>query len=97
MRISFIALIAFIAFIAVTVFMVGCGDEPAAPAKPTPPAPQTERERLINNTHAASVVGYDGEALKASVQKTVETLDQHAADTQKAAESAAQPDADANK
>jgi hypothetical protein len=91
--------IPFIALSALTLFLVGCGDEPAAPAKSAPaaPAPQTERERLINNTQAASVVGYDGEALKASVQKTVDTLDQHAAETQKAAEAAAQPDADANK
>jgi hypothetical protein len=87
----------FFALIAVAVCLVGCGAEPAAPAKPAPPAPQSERERLINNTQAASAVGYDGEALKASVQKTVETLDQHAAETQKAVESVDQPDADANK
>lgn len=70
--------------------LMSCGDEPATEAKPAPQAPQTERERQINNTQAASAVGYDGDALKRSVQKTVNTLEAHTAETQTAADSANQ-------
>ncbi len=88
--------LSYLACTALTMLLAGCGDEPAAPSKTTPPAPQTERERQINNTQAASAVGYDGDALKASVQKTVNTLEQHTAETQKTTESV-QPEPDANK
>ena len=69
---------------------MSCGDEPAADPKQTSQPPQTERDRQINNTQAASAVGYDGDALKRSVQKTVTTLENHTAETQAAADSAAQ-------
>jgi hypothetical protein len=61
-----------------SIALVGCGDEPAptSQAKPdAPAAPTSERERLINNTQAASAVGYDGDAVKRSVQGMVNTTD----------------------
>lgn len=92
----------YLACTALTLVVAGCGDEPpaagkAGSAKAAPPAPQTERERQINNTQAASAVGYDGDALKESVQKTVNILEQHTAETQKTTDSAAQAEPDANK
>ena len=68
----------------------GCGDEPQpTAATPAPVTPQSERERAIDNTAAASAVGYDGEGLKASVQRTVDTLGQQKATSQQAIDSAA--------
>lgn len=66
----------------------GCGEESTTEAKPANQAPQTERERQINNTQAASAVGYDGDAVKRSVQKTVNTLENHTAETSAATTSA---------
>ena len=66
----------------------GCGEESSTEAKPVTQAPQTERDRQINNTQAASAVGYDGDALKQSVQKTVNTLENHTAETSAATTSA---------
>ena len=78
--------------------LTGCGDEPASNSKAAAnPAPQTEQERQINNTQAASVVGYDGDALKRSVQKTVNNLENHTSQTQAATDSAAQAEPDASK
>ena len=72
--------------------LAGCGDDPAPMANKAgqPPAPQSERDRQINNTQAVSAVGYDGDALKRSVQKTVNTLENHTAESQKATDAAAQ-------
>ena len=70
----------------------GCGEESSkaasTEAKPVTQAPQTDRERQINNTQAASAVGYDGDALKSSVQKTVNTLENHTSETSAATTSA---------
>lgn len=81
-----------------SLFLMSCGDDSVPPSTPLPstplpsptPAPQTERDRQINNTQAASAVGYDGDAVKRSVQKVVTTLENHNAETQAAADSAAQ-------
>ena len=71
------------------VVLAGCGDEPAKPTTANPPPkPQTEQERQINNLGAASAVGYDGDALKRSVQKTVNIHDQQNAKLQEAAQAA---------
>ena len=92
MRLSFITL-----GIVCSFSLMSCGDEPAADVKPSKQQPQTERDRQINNTQAASAVGYDGDALKRSVQKTVTTLENHTAETQTAADSAAQATPEATK
>ena len=74
------------------VFVVGCGDDAQTTAKndkaAAPPAPKTERERQINNIQAAGAVGYDGQALKKSVQTTADAADKRNDDLQKAAEAA---------
>ncbi len=69
-------------------FIAGCGDEPVTKDQAAPKPPASEQERLINNTRAASAVGYDGEALKRSVQQTVNIYDQHNAKVTEAAEAA---------
>jgi hypothetical protein len=51
--------------------LAGCGDEPK-PAAPPPPPPQTGLQRDINATEAASAVGYDGEGIKQSIQRSVD-------------------------
>ena len=83
MRLSFIFL-----GVVCSLSLMSCGDEPTADAKTAPPGPQSERDRQINNTQAASAVGYDGDALKRSVQKTVNTLENHTAETQTATQAA---------
>lgn len=65
-----------------------CDDVPA----PQPQKPQTEREKAINNTQAASVVGYDGDALKQSVQKMVDGAEKQDAKTKQATDAAATQD-----
>lgn len=67
--------------------IAGCGDDTAA--KPTPPPP-SQLQRDINATEAASAVGYDGEALKQSVQATVEAQQKLNAQTAAAQEAAGQ-------
>ncbi len=69
----------------ILMLLAACGDEPAQPPK-LAPKPQTEREKAINNTQAASAVGYDGDALKQSVQTMVDGAGQQ---NQKAAEATA--------
>ena len=68
--------------------LAGCGEEPQ-PASP-PPAPlKTQLQRDINATGAASAVGYDGDAIKRSIQKTVDAQEEQnrkAAEAAKAAE-----------
>ncbi len=67
--------------------LAGCGEEPQ-PATPAPaPAalPKTQLERDINVTGAASAVGYDGDAIKQDIQKTVDAQQEQ---NRKAAEAA---------
>ena len=83
-----------------SLFLMSCGDDSVPPSTPLPsptPAPQTERDRQINNTQAASAVGYDGDAVKRSVQKAVTTLENHNAETQAAADSAGQAEPEITK
>ncbi len=73
------------------VLLAGCGDEPQAQAdKPAPKEPVSEQQRLIDNTAAASAVGYDGQAVKRAVQRTVDANNKHNDELQKAAETAGQ-------
>lgn len=80
----------------IVLLLTACGDDPQADPKSDPKAatqtapepPKTERERLINNTQALDVVGYDGQAVKRNLQKTVNIYDKHNDDVQKAAEAA---------
>lgn len=77
--------------------LAGCGDEPAPQADQAAPAPQTERERLINNTQAASAVGYDGQGVKRVVEKMVKTSDAQQAKLEEAAQAAGQTEPEAAK
>lgn len=88
-----------IPILAALALLSGCGDEPEAAKQPeqTPPPPRTEQERLINNTQAASAVGYDGQAVKRQVQKTVDLNNDHNAKIEEAANAAGLGDPDAVK
>ncbi len=87
-----------IPILAFVVLAAGCGDEPeAAKSEQAPPPPKTEQERLINNTQAASAVGYDGQAVKRAVQRTVDINNDHNAKTEEAANAAGLGDPDAAK
>jgi hypothetical protein len=77
--------------------LVGCGDEPAPQADQAASPPQTERERLINNTQAASAVGYDGQGVKRVVENMVKTSDAQQAKLDEAAQAAGQTEPDAAK
>ena len=72
--------------------LAGCGEEPppAPPAAPPSP-PQSQLDRDINATQAASAVGYDGDAVKRSVQKTVDAQQQRNEDAAAAAAAAEAP------
>ena len=88
-----------IPILAFVVLAAGCGDEPDTAKQPeqAPPPPKTEQERLINNTQAASAVGYDGQAVKRQVQKTVDINNDHNAKIEEAANAAGLGDPDAAK
>ena len=77
--------------------LASCGDEPAPQADQAAPAPQTERERLINNTQAASAVGYDGQGVKRVVENLVKTSDAQQAKLEEAAQAASQTEPEAAK
>lgn len=70
--------------------LAGCGSDPA-PAQPPPKPPATPLERDINAVGAASAVGYDGDALKQDVQRTVDLQQQRNAEAARATEAAADP------
>ena len=67
--------------------IAGCGAD--APAKPVPP-PTSQLQRDINATEAASAVGYDGEAIKHSIQATVDAQQEVNAQTAAAQQAAGQ-------
>lgn len=67
--------------------LTSCGEDPVA--APMPQKQSSEREKAINNTEAASVVGYDGEALKHTVQKMVDGAEKQDAKTAEATAAAA--------
>lgn len=67
--------------------LTSCGEDPVA--APMPQKQQTDREKAINNTEAASAVGYDGDALKQTVQKMVDGADKQDAKTAEATAAAA--------
>ena len=77
--------------------LASCGDEPAPQADKAAPPPQTERERLINNTQAASAIGYDGDGVKRVVEQMVKTSDAQQAQLQQAAQAASQAEPEAAK
>jgi predicted small lipoprotein YifL len=76
--------------------LAACGDK-APQADQAAPPPQTERERLINNTQAASAVGYDGQAVKRVVENMVKTSDAQQAKLDEAAQAAGQAEPEATK
>lgn len=88
-----------IPILAALALLSGCGDEPETAKQPeqAPASPKTDQERQINNLQAASAVGYDGQALKRSVQKTVDRNNDHNAKIEEAANAAGLGDPDAVK
>lgn len=71
--------------------LAGCGEEEAKPPPPpmAPAPPTSELQRNINATEVSSAVGYDGEALKQSVQGAVDAQQKHNADSAAAQAAAA--------
>ena len=55
--------------------LAGCGDEPAQPQAATPPPADTGRPET-RNLQAADAVGYDGQALRKTVDKMLDKRDE---------------------
>jgi hypothetical protein len=76
------------------VLLAGCGDDTNKPVGPVgppppPPPPQTQLQHNINATEVSGVVGYDGEAIKRSVQGTVDAQQKRNAESEAARAAAA--------
>jgi len=76
------------------VMLAGCGDDtnkPTGPVGPPPPAtpPKTQMQHNIDATEVSGVVGYDGEAIKRSVQGTVDAQQKRNAESEAARAAAA--------
>jgi uncharacterized lipoprotein YajG len=88
----------YLSFCALVVLLAGCGDEPQPAAATPAKEPVSAQQQQINNTAAASAVGYDGQAVKRAVQRTVDTNNRQNEELQKAVDAASQSDpADATK
>lgn len=60
--------------------LAGCGEEAPKPAPAPPSPPKTQQQRAIDSTEVSSAVGYDGAAIKRSVQGVVDAQEKHNAD-----------------
>lgn len=66
--------------------LVGCGSDAPPPPPAAPPTGQVEGD--IRKVGAASAVGYDGAALQADVQRTVDAQQERNAQTEAATRAA---------
>ena len=86
-----------VAIVPLIAFLAGCGDEPQASSpQPAPEPPKSDLQRKIDNTEAASAVGYDGGAVKHAVQGMVDSNQRHNDRIQEAADATrdAEPEAE---